>query len=90
MQQRTELEVLLRQSLDDVKAEILRPLGSGSGMQWTVDVNGRCTDVGLIEKERAAGREKEVQVVLLSVASNLCRSLRMRAMAEGQDTAFLL
>ena len=34
MQQRTELEVLLRQSLDDVKAEILRPLGSGSGMQW--------------------------------------------------------
>lgn len=52
------------------------------------DVNGRCTDVG-IEKERA-GREKEVQVVLMSVASNLCRSLRMRAMAEGQDTAFLL
>lgn len=27
LQQRTELEVLLRQSLDDVKAEILRPLG---------------------------------------------------------------
>lgn len=27
LQQRTELEVLLRQSLDDVKAEILRRLG---------------------------------------------------------------
>ena len=39
MQQRTELEVLLRQSLDDVKAEILRLLGgSGSGMrcEWTM------------------------------------------------------
>ena len=34
MQQRTELEVLLRQSLDDVKAEVLRPLGgSGSGCE---------------------------------------------------------
>ena len=69
-----------------------RPRSCGPlARQWNaVDVNGRCTDVGLIEKERAAGREKEVQVVLMSVASNLCGSLRMRAMAEGQDTAFLL
>ena len=30
LQQRTELEVLLRQSLDDVKSEILRCLGGKS------------------------------------------------------------
>ena len=48
MQQRTELEVLLRQSLDDVKAEILRPLGSGC--EWTT--------AGLREKD-GSGRQKE-------------------------------
>ena len=65
-----------------------RPRSCGPLAEAAVDVNWT-TDVGLREKEISW----EVQVALMSVASNLSRffrSLRMRTMAEGQDTAVLL